>query len=516
MMSDGAKKDLIIIGAGINGLSAGLAYALNNNVKKKEVLIVEKNPISGGYVTSFNRKGFSFDTCQMISNVTNILDFFGIKLEWKEFKDDFIRIFKADTVTNIVNTIELHSSKEEFEKQMMMMFPDEAVSLNKFLNYSSKMFDELYGLKYAPNVIDMLRMLFYCPKVIRYASKSFEAYCKRFNISNPEIKQIFQVFSSFCGLPNGKIAALLTVGVMYSLLEKAYRPSGLFVELPQKMEKRFRELGGEVMLKTEVERIIVSNGKVEGVCLKNGNVIYSENIISTIDVKTTINQLIGIETIRSINPKYAKRIEDVKMTTSAFTVSLGLDDDEIPGIERLQCGYALLTSGNDAYEKLYNAFEDGKSGFTENCFNIGISYTGTQASRKPVISIQAIPMPVGNWGYLRDNDREAYQREKEKTAALLIDIVEKYLIPELRKHIAVMDISTPATYSRYSGSFSGSIYDMASLPENFGRNRIPVITPIKGLLLPKFAHGVFGTMNSGLQAVDILLEGKVMQGNSRF
>jgi hypothetical protein len=34
--------------------------------------------------------------------------------------------------------------------------------------------------------------------------------------------------------------------------------------------------------------------------------------------------------------------------------------------------------------------------------------------------------------------------------------------------------------------------------------------------VPKFAHGVFGAMNSGLQAVDILLAGKVMQGNSRF
>jgi hypothetical protein len=43
-----------------------------------------------------------------------------------------------------------------------------------------------------------------------------------------------------------------------------------------------------------------------------------------------------------------------------------------------------------------------------------------------------------------------------------------------------------------------------------------VKTPVKGLLVPKFAHGVFGAMNSGLQAVDILLDGKVMQGNSRF
>lgn len=86
----------------------------------------------------------------------------------------------------------------------------------------------------------------------------------------------------------------------------------------------------------------------------------------------------------------------------------------------------------------------------------------------------------------------------------------------MRKHIVVKDISTPATFVRYSGSPTGSIYDMASIPDNFGANRLPVKTPIEGLLVPKFAHGVFGAMNSGLQAIDILLNGKVMHGNSRF
>jgi hypothetical protein len=94
--------------------------------------------------------------------------------------------------------------------------------------------------------------------------------------------------------------------------------------------------------------------------------------------------------------------------------------------------------------------------------------------------------------------------------------MEKYVIPDLRKHIVVRDIATPATYVRFSGSPTGSIYDMAAVPDNFGANRLPVITPVNGLLAPKFAHGVFGAMNSGLQAVDILLDGKVMHGNSRF
>ncbi|MDD4877089.1 MAG: hypothetical protein PHQ86_08195, partial [Dehalococcoidales bacterium] len=125
-------------------------------------------------------------------------------------------------------------------------------------------------------------------------------------------------------------------------------------------------------------------------------------------------------------------------------------------------------------------------------------------------------IPAGKWTHLRNTDRERYIQEKERVADLLIGIVEKYLIPDLRQHIVVRDISTPATFARYSGSPTGSIYDMAAVPDNFGANRLSVLTPIRGLLLPKFAHGVFGAMNSGLQSVDILLGGKVMGGNSRF
>lgn len=515
-MTDATKKDLIIIGAGINGLSAGLAYALNNDMNRKKVLIVEKNPVSGGYVTSYSRKGYDFDTCQMSSNVSDILDYFGIKFEWQEFDRDFIRIFKADTAAQKVETIALPSGKESFERLMIELFPEDSGSLSKFFEYSSEMFNELFGLKYAPNYADMLKMLFTCPKVIKNASVNFEKYYNKFHINDPDINLVFQVFSSFCGLPNNKIAALLTVGVMYSLLEKAYRPAGLFIDLPQKMEQRYLELGGELLLRTEAEKILISNGKAEGVLLSNGETVYSENILSTADIKTTMGRLAGFDVLKTLNHNYVKKIETVKMSTSAFTVSLGLDDEELPEIRQLRCGYAVLTSGNDAFSKIYSAFEKNESILSETCFNLGISCPPLVNGKKAVLSIQAMPMPVQNWMNLRNTDRKGYIAEKKRIAELLITIVEKYLLPELRKHIIVTDIATPATYSRYSGSPTGSIYDMASVPENFGRNRVPVKTPISGLLLPKFSHGIFGAMNSGLQAVDILMNGEIMHGNSRF
>ena len=80
----------------------------------------------------------------------------------------------------------------------------------------------------------------------------------------------------------------------------------------------------------------------------------------------------------------------------------------------------------------------------------------------------------------------------------------------------VKDIATPATYSRYSGSPTGSIYDIASLVTQFGPKRISMKTPVANLYQPKFAHGLYGTMMGGVQVVDLILDRKFNNGNSLF
>ena len=58
------KYDVIIIGAGIGGLTAGAILARNG----KKVLVLEKNPVAGGYAVNFKRKGFEFDASLHLIN----------------------------------------------------------------------------------------------------------------------------------------------------------------------------------------------------------------------------------------------------------------------------------------------------------------------------------------------------------------------------------------------------------------------------------------------------------------
>lgn len=250
--------------------------------------------------------------------------------------------------------------------------------------------------------------------------------------------------------------------------------------------------------------------------LENGEKINADYIISTADTKMGMEKLVGYDKLESIDRKYAQKARGVKMSPSAFTISLGLDDRIDLHKFGLDCGYNVITTGKGTFENLFKAFDRGEYLLDEGMFHCAVICPSLTTGGKPVVVIRVVPMPMGNWKTLRDTDYSKYKTEKEKVASFYIRKVEKYLIPGLGNHIEYLDIATPATFERYSGSPTGSNYDMAPYPGNFGLKRLKTRTPVKGLFQPKFSHGIWPSMQAGLQVADMILDGKVLGGYSRL
>jgi phytoene dehydrogenase-like protein len=398
----------------------------------------------------------------------------------------------------------------------MEEYPSNAKQIAEFLDYSRAMYLELFKLKMEPKFIDILKIIFTCPKILKNSSKTFKEYFDQFGITEQEVIEIFDAFAAFSGLPGNKAAALITISAMNSLLDGAFRPTKGFREFPKQIERRYLELGGELLLNTKVTKILVEDGLVKGVQLANGDIIQSHYVITTIDPKVAMKELVGLDLIRELDEKYANKVEKVKMSVSSMNIALGLDDKiDLAGLG-MDCGYNVVTTGGDTFEKLFEDFENEKFGFIEKRFHMGVICPSLTTGGKPNITIRVVPMALAEWTKLREETPAKYKEKKEKLADFFIGLVEKYLIPNLRKHIKVIDISTPATYARYSGSPTGSIYDMAPYPDNFGRTRLKMRTPIEGLFQPRFVHGVFGSLLAGLQVNDMILNGKIMNGNARL
>ena len=513
-MSD--HKGLIIIGGGITGLSAGLAWSKNVDIENNPVTIIEKQPVVGGYVTSYKRKGFLFDTTQIIPDINDMLEYLDVQIDLKRYQGYYARIFIANPKTGEVQQYKIPSSLQGFEYYLTNRFYKDSTQIKKFFKISKKIYDELFVIKLNPTFFEKINMLFRCRLTIKTANMTFKEFYESFRIKSPEVREIFNVFAAFSGMPAERVAAQLTIGAMLATLEGAYRPLEGFIQFPQQLKKKFLDSGGKLLTNTRVEKIEIENGKVKGVILEGGEMLSAEYVITTIDAKVAMKELVGLEQLNKLNKKYATKVETMKMSASSLHIGLGLDDDIDLESLGFDCGYNVLTTGGDTFEKLFEAFDLDKTSISAGLFHCGVIVPSLTTNKKNTVIIRIVPIPASQWIKTRKGNQWLYEKEKNDLADFFIDIVEKYLIPDLRKHIVVRDIATPATFARYSGSPTGSNYDMAPFPNNFGKNRLSMVTPVKNLFQPKFSNGIWPCMQAGLQVVDYILKGKIMNGYSRF
>jgi phytoene dehydrogenase-like protein len=501
---------MIIIGAGLSGLSSGLMWLKNTTGMK--TLIIEKNNYPGGYSTAYEKGGYVFETTQLFPDIVDILEYLEIDLPLKRYEKNFMRrvVVDGDNITEY----QIPAGSENFTRYLIEKFPDDAGKISALMEYSVDLFKQVRKLKANATLKDNLATLFKAPKVIANLNRTYSGLLDKFKITNPKLREVMETFTSFSGVPSDRASAILATGAMLSSMTRCFRPYGFFDEYPAKLAERFQSLGGEMLFNAEAEKIEVINGAVTGVRIKGESaLILADKVITTIDPMLAMRQLVGDEHLPKI---YIQKLKNTIMSPSSFNVALGLDDKIDMTKLDLDYPYNVVSTGLGTAEKLFNAFLAGNHGFSKDCFHAAVICPSLTTGAKNTITIRSTPWALNGWKDLRESNYEKYRAEKEKWADFLIDIAEKYFIPDLKKHIVVKDIATPATYSRFSGSPTGSIYDIASLVTQFGPKRLPMKTPIRNLYQPKFAHGLYGTMMGGVQVVDLLLDRKFNNGNSLF
>ncbi len=506
--SGGDDYDLIIIGAGVTGLTAGLMWLKNTEGKK--TLIVEKNGYPGGYVTAYQRGDYVFETTQLFPDVIDILEYLDIDLGLREFEGTYMRslVVHGDDV----DEYRIPVGADNFAKYLMDIFPEDAHKVKKFVDYSTDLFSQVRKLKAFPRITDMMAIPFTAPKVVANLNRSYADLLDKIGITNPKLREVLETFNAFSGIPPDSTSSIISTGAMLASMTKSFRTVGYFDEFPALMSRLFQERGGEIRLSSTVDKIEVVDGEVVGVRVKGDDaVIRGKRVVTTVDPMVAMRGLVGDE---HLPKKYVKRLDNTLMSPSSFNVALGLDDGVDLKELDLDYPFNVISSGLGSMERLYEGFLAGKNAFSEDCFHAAVVCPSLTTGAKNTITINVIPLPMGKWDEWRKNDRKRYTAEKEKMGDFFIKVVEKHFIPELSKCIVEKDISTPATYARYSGSPTGSIFDMATTVDQFGPKRLPMKTPIKNLYQPKFAYGIFGGMMNGLQVVDLILNRAVNDGNS--
>lgn len=430
-------KNIIIIGAGIAGLSAG-CYGQMNGYRTR---IFELHDKPGGLCTSWKREGYTFDGCiQWLMGSRTGTPMYRI---WQELGAAQGRRFVEYDVYQRVEgndgrALSIYTDLNRLEQHMKELAPADTDVIEEFCNSARRFtqFVEVVGDRDGPSgLLDGIkmgvRMLPFLGILRKYSKISMKEFSARF--SDPLLRHALCSAVDALDLP--AVTLMMILAMMHNR-EVGY-PVGGSLEFARAIERRYLDLGGEIHYRSRVESILVENDRAVGVRLVDGTEQRADIVISAADGHATIFDMLES---RYASDKVRGYYEKLPVYPSWIQVSLGVARD-LSGQETI-VGYLLDEPIDIAGEKV------AYISYRHFCQDPTMAPPGKSA---------VITMFMSDHSYWKElyKEPERYEAEKKDIAVKVIDQLERRL-PGITEQIEVVDVSTPMTVERYTGNWQGS------------------------------------------------------------
>ncbi len=488
--------DAIIIGSGIGGLAAAAVLAKAG----KRPLVLEHHFVPGGNAQTFRRhKQFDFDVGlhYVGGGFSAILEAMGV--EGVEFvpmdRDGF------DTVMLPGLTFREPAGWDRYQERLREAFPGERAAVDRYVEY---MLWVLANMRGAPGDPPALQRLLGTPWTETTLGSVFDAL--------EMSARLRLVLAAECGTyaaPPSRASVGIHAGVMdHYLREGAYFVRGGSRALIDGFLRAIERGGGEVRLRSRVEKVIVEDGRAVGVSMAKGGELRAPVVVSNADGKRTLLEMVGEE---HLSAGLAQRLKEYRMALPLFVIymamrvppeNLGLPNSNV----LLFPGYTLEEDHEACYEgripekpMVFISIASLKDPESENIAPKG--YTNLQL-------MTIAPAQLTSWGAQRspaEGGRYRHTADYETTKALLrerILAVVDEMMPGFIRNVVWEECATPLTQERFTLSTGGTSYGLEHSPDQFLTKRLPFQTEIPGLYLcganTVFGHGIGGAMMSGL------------------
>ena len=431
------SKSIIIIGAGIAGLSAG-CYGQMNGYQTR---IFELHDKPGGLCTAWTRKGYTFDGC--IQWLVGTKAGTSMHRIWQELGAAQVRRFiDNDVYQQVVGSdgrvLSLYTDIDRLERHMKELSPADAGVIEEFCNNTRRFtrFVEIMDNPDGPSgLLDGirlgLRMIPFMGILGKYSKTSMEEFSARF--SDPLLRHALHMAVDALNFP--AVTLMMILAFMHNR-DGGY-PVGGSLEFARAIERRYLDLGGIIHYRSHVETIMVENDRAVGVRLVDGSEHRADIVISAADGHATIFDMLKG---RYVSDKVRDCYENMPVYPSWIQVSLGVArdlSDQAPVV-----GYVLEETIDIAGEKVAHI------SFRHFCQDPTMAPPGKSAVITTFMSDHAY------WKEL-SKDPERYDSEKKDIAVKVIAQLE-HRLPGITEQVEVVDVSTPMTVERYTGNWQGS------------------------------------------------------------
>ena len=216
----------------------------------------------------------------------------------------------------------------------------------------------------------------------------------------------------------------------------------------------FQSFGGEIMVDAGVDKILVTNGKVKGVVLDNGDEHYADIVVSNLDPKRTF---LNIMDEKDLPADVVKKAKNFKIRGSSGKLNISLDG--MPTFKAVPKGHELLKADFhfiDSMERMERAYDDWKNGiWSKDPYLDCLIPTQVDPTMAPpdkhmmTIFVQYCPPKVDGKDWT-DEQRDAFGQT-------VIDQISEYS-PDFKDLILHAEIRTPREIENEVGLTEGNIF----------------------------------------------------------
>ncbi|MGD9092621.1 MAG: NAD(P)/FAD-dependent oxidoreductase [Anaerolineales bacterium] len=450
------KYDVIVIGAGLGGLSAATMLARNG----LEVLLLERHNIPGGYATSFVRGKYEFEIALHELSGIGPEDHRGGLYRYLEYlgvseKVSFILLPNLYRSVFPDLDLTLPAGKEAYEAELCRTFPHEADGIHRFLKRIFNLGRDYSRIIRSGGAGNNLTVPFRYPHFFRYIPTTWGQVLNR-DVRDAKARAVLSQYWGYVGMPPSKISFLYFAMTLAAYIRRGGAfPVGRSQALSNAFVAQFEELGGEIRVNCGVNKILTSNSRVTGVVTDAEEEIYADWILSNADPITTCRDMIGLDKVPA---QFFTNLQSSQVAASTVNVYLGVARSaEELGLNEHEIFVNADYDFDVHYDKMKRIEIPGAIAVT--CYNAVYPDISPPGTSMAVLTALAFGEP---WYQVAP---EAYVDTKNSLADEMIRMAEK-VVPGLREYSEVVEVSTPLTNMRYAGAMGGSIYGFNQPPRD--------------------------------------------------
>jgi all-trans-retinol 13,14-reductase len=469
------KYDVIIIGGGLGGLTAGSKLAKEG----KKVMLVKQHNIPGGCATTFKRRGYAMDVGL---HETDGLDETDTKT--KIFNDlkvfdnvEFLRVPEFYRFVNGRVDIAVSDDYRKAEKEFIEKFPAEESGIRKFMRVITGIKKEVNKMprEIWKTLMQIPIFPFLYPNIVRYNNKSIGEFVDSI-VKNEDLKLALIANVGYYH-DNPYTLSMLYFGVAQGgfYLGGGHYIKGGSQKLSDYLAGFIKESGGEVVLGHLVTKILIENKKAVGIEYKKTlgeketKKAYADVIIANAAVPNVATGLLPTAEAEVLK----KAIMGMEVACSLLSIYLFFKK---PAKE-----YGCKHYSNFIFSSKIKSMKDLNydMDYKERGF-VFVDYSQIDSQLSPegkaVGAICTVDY-LKNWENLSDDE---YKAKKEVAARDFIERLNE-LFPGIKEGIDFYEVGTPKTIRRYTLNPLGTPYGFAQIHSQSGMKRMKRKSPIKNL-----------------------------------